>query len=228
MDGQKTNYKGRLMAQGFQEKSAPQSDSPTMLREPMKLFFSVAANKGFSLRSFNIRAVFLQAKELEREIYLLPPRDVKKEGLIWKLKKPLYGLNDASRKFWLKVKAVFGKIGLRRLDGDEALYFKNDENGDLEGMISTHVDDFNLAGSEKFLAMVTEEIRKALDISKVEDSSFRFTGIDVQKFEDRIELSLNDYTASLEDVEIREDKSHEKLTREEMRVLIKYVGKLSC
>merc|ERR1711984_62091 len=121
----------------------------------MKLFFSVSANEGFSLRSIDIRAAFLQAKELEREIYLLPPKDVKKEGLIWKLKKPLYGLNDASRKFWLKVKSVFGKIGLRRLEGDEALYFNNNKNGDLEGIVSTHVDDFNLAGSESFLAMVT-------------------------------------------------------------------------
>ena len=43
-DGQKQNFKGRLVAKGFQEKEAPQSDSPTMLRESMKLFFAVAAN----------------------------------------------------------------------------------------------------------------------------------------------------------------------------------------
>ena len=58
-DGQKTEYKGRLVTQGFQEKSAPQSDSPTMLRESLKLFFSIAANEGFSLRSVDIRAAFL-------------------------------------------------------------------------------------------------------------------------------------------------------------------------
>ena len=179
------------------------------------------ANEGFKLRSIDIRAAFLQVRELEREIYMMPPKDVKKEGIIWKLKKPLYGLNDASRKFWLKVKAVFSKIGLRKLVGDEALYFKNDENGDLEGMISTHIDDFNLAGSEKFLESVTEEIKKVLDVSKVEDGKFRFTGIDVERFEDRIELSINDYAASLEDIEIREDKSSKNLTREEMRVLRK-------
>ena len=38
-DGQKTEYKGRLVARGFQEQLAPQSDSPTMLKESMKLFF---------------------------------------------------------------------------------------------------------------------------------------------------------------------------------------------
>ena len=74
---------------------------------------------------------------------------------------------------------------------------------------------------------MTEEIRRGLDISKIEESSFRFTGIDVKKFEDCIELSMNDYAESLEDVQIREDKSDEKFTREEMRVLRKYVGKLS-
>ena len=85
----------------------------------------------------------------------------------------------------------------------EALYFKNNENGNLEGMISTHIDDFNLARSEKFLETMTEEIKKVLDVLKVEDGKFRFTGIDVERFEDRIELSMNDYTASLNDFKIR-------------------------
>ena len=74
---------------------------------------------------------------------------------------------------------------------------------------------------------MTEEIRKTLDISKVENDKFRFTGIDVEKVDDRIEISMNDYAASLEDIEVREDVSDEKLSRDEMHVLQKYVGKLS-
>ena len=98
-DGQKQKVKGRLVAKGFQEKESPQSDSPTMLRESMKMFFSVAANKDFELRKIDIRAAFLQAKQLDRDVFLRPPKDIRKEGMIWKLKKLLYGLNDASRKF---------------------------------------------------------------------------------------------------------------------------------
>ena len=94
----------------------------------------------------------------------MPPKDIKNEGKIWLLKKPLYGLNDASRKFWLKVKNVFEDIGMKRLEGDEAYYYKYDEKGKLEGMISSHVDDFNLAGNEKFINTVTEKIKLALDI----------------------------------------------------------------
>ena len=80
-DGQKKVYKGRLVAWGFQEKESPQSDSPTMLRELMKMFFAVAANEQFELRSIDIRAAFLQAKILDREVYLEPPKDLK-EGKI--------------------------------------------------------------------------------------------------------------------------------------------------
>merc|ERR1712030_28250 len=150
-DGQKSEYKGRLVTRVFQETSPPQSDSPTMRRESLKLFLAVAANEGFSLRSVDIRAAFLQAKGLEREVFMLPPKDVQKPGILWRLRKPLYGLNDASRKFWLKVKEVFGDFSLKKLSGDEALYYKHNKNGDLEGMVSTHVDDFSLAGMKDFL-----------------------------------------------------------------------------
>ena len=34
----------------------------------MKLFFAVAANRDFKLRSIDIRAAFLQARELDREV----------------------------------------------------------------------------------------------------------------------------------------------------------------
>ena len=126
----------------------------------MKMFFSVAANEDFKLRKIDIRAVFLQARQMDRDVFLEPPKDIKREGYIWKLKKPLYGLNDASRKFWLRMKKIFQEIGLKRLDGDEALYYETDDSGNLEGMISTHVDDFDLAGKERFVDKITAEIKK--------------------------------------------------------------------
>ena len=54
----------RIVAKGFQEGEKPQSDSPTLLRESLKMYFAVAANEGFKLRSIDIRAAFLQAKGL--------------------------------------------------------------------------------------------------------------------------------------------------------------------
>ena len=110
-DGQKTKYKARLVAQGFQEEFPPQSNSPTVLRESNKLFTAVAANEDFKVLSVDISAAFLQSKELKREVFVIPPKDLAETGVLWKSKKPLYGLNDASRRFWLKVKEVFEVYG---------------------------------------------------------------------------------------------------------------------
>ena len=79
-DGQKLQVKGRIVAKGFQEEEKPQSDSPTLLRESLKMYFAVAANEGFNLRSIDIRVAFLQAKGLDREVFMEPPKDVKKEA----------------------------------------------------------------------------------------------------------------------------------------------------
>ena len=198
-----------------------------MSRESNKIFFLVAANKNFELRKIDIMAAFLQAKHLDREVFLKPPKDIKREGIIWKLKKPLYGLNDASRKFWLRVKNIFKELGLRKLDGDEAVYYMIGEKGDLEGMVSTHVDDFDLAGRKRLVNRITEEIGKALDVSTVESNCFRFTGIDVKKVKEGIEISMEDYAKSLEEIQIRDTKADEPLTREELKVFRKFVGKLN-
>ena len=96
-DGQKQKCKARLVARGFQESLKPQSDSPTASKESFKLLMAILANFGFKLASVDIRAAFLQSKILDRDVYIELPSDVKKPGVLWKLKKPLYGLDDSSR-----------------------------------------------------------------------------------------------------------------------------------
>ena len=227
-DGQKTKFKARLVARGFQEEEPPLSDSPTVLRESNKLFTAVAANQSFEIVSIDIRAAFLQAKELKRDVFLVPPKDIVKPGILWKLKKPLYGLNDASRRFWLRVKEVFKKENMKSLPGDEAFYYKHDESGNLIGMIITHVDDFQIAGQDEFIDCILEKLRNTLTVSKIERSKFRFTGIDVEKVSDGVVLSMEDYAQSIEEIkEIRRDKKDSPLTKTEMKLFRKYVGKLS-
>ena len=121
-DGQKKNTKARLEVCRFQETVKPQYDSPTVSKDSFKLLMAVAANENFRLASVDIRAAFLQSRTLDRDVFLLPLPDIRKPGIIWKLKKPLYGLDDTSRKFWLRVKEVMKKISLKVMKGDEAFY----------------------------------------------------------------------------------------------------------
>ena len=149
-DGQKKAVKARLVARGFQEPEKPTSDSPTALRESLKMFLSVTAMNDFKLRALDIRAAFLQAEPLKREIFIQPPKDVANDGKIWRLLKPIYGLDEANRRFWLTVKKILKEEDMAPLTGDEAFYFKRNENG-LIGCLLTHVDDFLIAGTDDFV-----------------------------------------------------------------------------
>ena len=89
--------KARLCVRGFQEKDYPQSDSPTAQKESMKIFLAVAANEGYKIKTLDVTSAFLQGCSLKREVFVQPPPECQKDGLIWKLKKSCYGLYDASR-----------------------------------------------------------------------------------------------------------------------------------
>ena len=142
---------------------------------------AISANSDFRLASVDIRAAFLQSQTLDRDVFMLPPADIKKPGMIWKLKKPLYGLDDASRKFWLRVQEVLKKIGLRVLEGDEAFYYVHTD-GKLIGAVITHVDDFTLAGTEEFAKEVINTVSEELTVSKNREGKF-------QVYRDRCENS---------------------------------------
>ena len=47
-----------MEAKGYEEKDAPQSDSPMMLGESIKMFFSVAANEDSLLIEFYILSIY--------------------------------------------------------------------------------------------------------------------------------------------------------------------------
>ena len=90
----------------------------------------------------------------------------------------------------MKVREVFDEFGLKISDGDEAFYLRYDKDSNLEGMVSSHVDDFILARTDNFLKEITRKIEEKLDVSNLEDNKVRFTGIDVMKIGDKIERSI--------------------------------------
>ena len=73
-----------------------------------------------------------------------------------------------------------------------------------------------------------ETISRELTVSKIERDRFRYTSIDVSAVEDRIEIQMEDYVDSLEEVkEIRRADKDEDLTKVELKEYWKMTGKLS-
>ena len=89
------------------------------------------------------------------------------------------------------------KLLLKMIEGDEAFYYKN-MDGDLHGGVLTHVDDFELMGTDDFVEEILKVVEKELTISKVKEDSFRYTGLDVNVVSDGIEISMEGYAKSLQ------------------------------
>ena len=140
IDG-KPGVKARLVVRGFEDNDDVQSDSPTCTQDAFRLFLAIAVSKKWSLECTDIKSAFLQGMALLRKVYVEPPAEIKEPGIIWLLKKCMYGLQDAPRQWFLNVVEVLLAIGCKQLGLDMSV-FVYVKNGVLEGVILVHVDDF--------------------------------------------------------------------------------------
>ena len=113
--------KARLVARGYQESVKPKADAPTASREALRVCLSLTANEKFDRKVLDVTSAFLQSNPIDRIIIIQPPKYIKKEGKVWKLKKACYGLVDASRQFYLSVKKELEMFGMKMVELDEAL-----------------------------------------------------------------------------------------------------------
>ena len=112
----------------------------------MKVFLVIAANEKCSS---DVRSAFLQSDEIDRDVFVEPPLERRKPGKIWKLIKPCYGLNDASRKWFISCKNTLLQLGMKHSRRESCLFFYHKYNK-LEDFLIVHVDDILSAGSDAF------------------------------------------------------------------------------
>ena len=183
----------------------------------MKLFINL--QHSFLESLISIEAIPLDVK---------PPREFD-NGHIWKLNRTVYGLKDASRAWYLRVKEELIQLGAQISHYDEALFLWY-ENSELVGVMSTHVDDFFWSGDSKFEMKVIQNLKQKFKISKEESLSFKYLGLDLSQQNAEINISQNDYIESVESIKLSINQKLEKddsLTSTELRDLRALLGKLN-
>ena len=93
--------------------------------ENLKTLMALTGNDLFEVAPLDVRAEYLQAKTLDKEVYMKIPEDQRVEGYVRKLRKPLFGLDDASTKFWLKDTLVV--LGFKVMPGDETFHYLHED-----------------------------------------------------------------------------------------------------
>ena len=222
--------KARLVAKGFQDPDAGtvRSDSPTCAKESLRLVLAIVAAKSWSINAMDIKTAFLQGMTFDRDVYVSPPPEAEvPSGFVWKLKKCVYGLSDASRVWYLTVRQELLKLGAKVSVHDEAIFTFSHEK-QLQGIISTHVDDFFWAGTKFFEMSVISGIRKVFNVKSEEKGSFRYLGLQLSQNSSGIKLTQDKYVECLQAVQAQSKyNDNAQLSSSELSACRSAIGKLN-
>lgn len=225
----KKGTKARLVVRGFEEEGHNQVDSPTAAKATLRVFLAVATNEHWKCETIDIKAAFLQGKEIEREVYLRPPAEARVDGYIWKLNKVVYGLDDAARNWFFTVVDDLKKLGCQQSMLDKAMlrWYKDRK---LQGMFLMHVDDFLIAGTNHFMKEVIGPLLEKYKVGKRQDGSFRYVGIDIDQTQGGLVIQQKKYIEEIKIMPISTTRKTDRqafLNSEETRDFRGVIGQLN-
>ena len=198
----KGTIKARLTARGDQEDtSGIRKDSPTVRRGNIKIFSAIAAKEHWEIKASDVACAFLQGVAIDRDVFLLPPKERRIPGVLWKLLKPVYGLVDAPRGWHLALDHEILKTGCEKCDIDPAMYLKfEEENGEkcIQGIVTSHVDDLLNGGTPGFQDSVMSPIKDVFHFGTDEAEAFWYTGMNMTQSNDGIVIDQDHYVKNLE------------------------------
>ena len=228
VDGKHTT-KARLVLKGYEEEQKFRKDAPTCMKETVRILLVVTSTKGWKLNSIDFKTAFLQGDPIERDIYMVPPKEAE-TNMLWKINKSVYGLRDAPRNWYTRLRDEIINAGcvINSLDPGLFTYYVDKV---LHGIIASYVDDMLWSGTQQFEEYVIVKLRSAFVVSLEQDTVFGYIGVQLKQQEDMsIIVSQELYVNSLKEVEISEERlgdKHSPLNKTEVKQLRKIAGQLN-
>lgn len=199
-DGSIERYKARLVAKGyaqvygidFNEVFAPVSKHTTL-----RAFLSTVTELNMELQQLDVKTAFLNG-ELEETIYMQQPPGYEQGGpnIVCLLKRALYGLRQAPRAWFNKLKTELEKMGFTASASDPSLYVCVNDNGVVLALV--YVDDILLASkSRSAIDKVKAALMDTFDIHDLGDAK-QFLGMEITRDRETGMLKLTQHRATVE------------------------------
>ena len=178
--------KGCMQVQGrdFEDSFAPGSNAAAT-----RIFLSIVAAENLEMTHIDISSAFLNGW-CKEEVYVEQPHMFETgDGMVCKLHKSLYGLRQAPRAWYERLKGELSSLGFEPLEGEPSLYMWRD--GDNYSLIDVHVDDMLIATSSSAdTAFILEGLGQLFKYRKVGGgNSYCFIGQEIER--DRSNRSIN-------------------------------------
>jgi hypothetical protein len=153
-DGNIEKYKARLVARGFTQKLGIDyfdTFSPVARLASFRTILAFAARNDWEIDTFDFNSAYLNGQLNEDEdIYMQSPPGYETQGESVKhLRKSLYGLKQAGRKWYDTLCRALKDIGFRVSDADPGVFFIHDNIHTT--ILAVHVDDCVITGSSEEL-----------------------------------------------------------------------------
>ena len=218
--------KCRIVGKGFQEMydDKLRRDSPTCSQLLVNLVCSLASSKKMKLKAGDVKGAFLQGVKIDRELYFRMPRNMgnvklkhTEPGSLFRLKKAIYGVNDAARKWYMSLRTILIEIGWKPLTFENAGFILRDEGSKaIIAIMALHVDDILLAMDEENFPKECEKVQKLLQ-SKIQWGSWRDCMDERVKFCGRHYHQGGDFSIEIDSDDYIESMSTYKMSREKMK-----------
>lgn len=228
IDGQPST-KARLVARGFEEDQSFRTDSPTCSKDGFRLTLTIIAAHSWILNSLDVKTAFLQGEKIERELYVKPPKEANTDK-IWRLNKTVYGLKDASRSWYMKLRNELIKLGGKPNKLDQGIFIWFSDSIPI-GIMACFVDDVLWAGNDKFNYII-EKLKLIFKIGSEQVRDFKYIGVELHQDTDgSILLHQNDYIQELETLELLPERKtcrpEEPANDQEKSMIRRIIGKLN-
>ena len=196
--------KARLVCGGHRDPDIAllRTDSPTTDALGVQLILVIAASFQWSIQAGDVSTAFLSGVFDSRNLYMRPPREglpgVSQSSLL-ELKKGVYGLCNAPRLWWRKLRQVLLTLGFVELKLLPCVFvmWNFDDNAkpvSLQGILAVHVDDVILTGNDLF-ERVLVKLKQQLTFGKWYHREFEYTGRTVRQNDDgEIFVSQQNYS----------------------------------
>ena len=230
--------KARLVILGYLDPKIEDipRDSPTLSRHCKMLILQLLASHKWTLRSFDIKAAFLQAKpQTDRVLGIEPVKELAqamnlKTNEVCKLEKGAYGLIDAPFQWYCAIREELLKLEFCISPFDPCVFIlRNKTTGYPDGIIGLHVDDGICGGNDRFLEQL-DKLEAKYPFGSKKISNFVFTGIQMSQSSDgSISMSQAEYVKRIDPIQIsqsRRSQESEKVSEEERQALRALIGSL--
>jgi hypothetical protein len=150
LNGDIEKYKARWVIKGFLQQPGIDFDETfcnTARSESWRVLLAEAAKQNWEVHQIDVKSAFPNA-DIDKEIYTIQPTGFENGDKVCRLNKALYGLKQSARQWYIFLKSILNKFGLKHNNVDESIFYKENL------VIVCHIDDLLIISSKMSLIQV--------------------------------------------------------------------------